>query len=796
MGVTVDGPTVTTDGADRIFGDLGNDWIVGGTGKDQMFGGWGDDLLNADDNLDTAGGLNTSPDTNADYEDIAYGGAGRDRLIGNTGGDRLIDWAGEFNSYIVPFAPFGNFTISRAISPQLPEYLYALAAGAGADQTRTSSTDPVRRGEPDGELGLVKQQDFAWRDQTGAPDDPQPGNIPGGARDVLRSANFNTGSMEAFAVDSGAFQVKGGVLEVTAKSLGQDAAAVFHVGEQLPAYFEVQASITVVKPTSGWKANSFVIFDYQSETDFKFAGLDVSLNKIVMGHRDETGWHVDAQGVFTGGLKAGTTYNVLVAVNGLNATVQVNNSKAFSYTYAPRVVDGYTMGLNQGLVGVGSDNSRGTFDNVRVQVLPPQYTLQTLEDFSDGSADQFAGGNVGNWSVTGGRYAVDPGTATATSLVNLGVPNVNFSSVLQLSTTVNTQGRAGIVFDRYDASNYKFAAIDIATQRVILGHSTAKGVVIDASYAMTIQRGVDYTLGLTLKGGSVSVTLNGNAVTGFVFNASTVDGRFGLLASGGTAAFDNVLVKSNDPVFTTLVSAMQAATTSASGAVVTGTVTDQELQPIVDAAIERLSLTLSPSQIAALQDLPVVSTDLPGWQLGAYADGVLWIDTDAAGNGWFVDRTARDDREFRATDEAMLAVSGPAAGRMDLLTVVMHELAHAAGEDHGDGLMAESLELGTRLAPSLSSFGSLLRLPNLPAPQVHKEPVIDWRAGLGTSDRRADQGRVGEGVRRAHWTEDFVNHLGRSEAEREPNAKLRVVAPSVAAKVVSEAARRIGAFFR
>ena len=40
-------------------------------------------------------------------------------------------------------------------------------------------SDP-RNGEPNGELGLVNQQDPDWRDQTGAPDDPQPGNIPGG----------------------------------------------------------------------------------------------------------------------------------------------------------------------------------------------------------------------------------------------------------------------------------------------------------------------------------------------------------------------------------------------------------------------------------------------------------------------------------------------------------------------------------------------------------------------------------------------------------------------------------------
>src|SRR5262249_26315190 len=48
-------PAVHDDGNDAIFGDNGNDWIVGGTGRDHMYGGWGNDLLNADDNLTTAG---------------------------------------------------------------------------------------------------------------------------------------------------------------------------------------------------------------------------------------------------------------------------------------------------------------------------------------------------------------------------------------------------------------------------------------------------------------------------------------------------------------------------------------------------------------------------------------------------------------------------------------------------------------------------------------------------------------------------------------------------------------------
>jgi Matrixin/RTX calcium-binding nonapeptide repeat (4 copies) len=181
---------VPTDGDDVLFGDLHHDWLVGGTGRDQLFSGWGDDMLNVDDNHTPAASLSQSPDTNPSYEDLAFGGAGRDVFIGNTGGDRLIDWDGEFNTYLTPFAPFGQPTVSKLLAPGLPEFLYALSKSAGADQTLTAQYGgaAARNGEPFGELGLVLRQDAAWSDQRGSPRDPQSGNIPGGPRDVLRTA--------------------------------------------------------------------------------------------------------------------------------------------------------------------------------------------------------------------------------------------------------------------------------------------------------------------------------------------------------------------------------------------------------------------------------------------------------------------------------------------------------------------------------------------------------------------------------------------------------------------------------
>ncbi len=544
-------PAENNDGDDVIFGDLGNDWLVGGTGQDHLYGGYGCDLLNADDDLDTNSGFNDAPDTDSSYEDFAFGGAGRDVLIANTGGDRLTDWAGEFNSYIVPYAPFGFFTISRAPQPQLMQFLYDLSESDGADPTRPSDTgaDPDRNGEPEGEIGLVMQQDFDWRDQTGAPDDPQPGNIPGGSRDVLRSASFNGGSMEAFAPDSGVWEVNGGALKVSAESIGGDAASVFHVGDMLPIYYEIQASIYAEKPTGGWKSNAYVIFDYHSPTDFKFAGINISIDKIQMGHRTPDGWIVDVQKSCK--LKPNQNYNMLVAVNGTVVTVVVDGSEVFYHVFEPRIIDGFSYGLNQGMVGVGSENSRGTYDNIAVQVLPPQYTFEETEDFSDAVEDLVFDPVAGDWQVMDCRYEGVPTPDTAISLVDLGIGRgLEANCILELEATLSTETMGGFVFDYYGPQDYKFVMIRTDTNQVIIGHHTSKhGMSYDAVIEKTLRAGVDYTLSLTLKGSTLSVSLGGYMVWGHVFNAIIVDGDFGLIAVDGTSSFDEVMVKTDDSAF-------------------------------------------------------------------------------------------------------------------------------------------------------------------------------------------------------------------------------------------------------
>jgi len=557
-----EGPTATgtnTDGDDAIFGDLGNDWIVGGAGRDHLYGGWGDDLLNADDNLETAEGLNNAPDTDITYEDIAYGGAGRDVLIANTGGDRLVDWAGEFNSYIVPFAPYGMATISRTIQPQLPEYLYALSMSDGVDMTRANDTgnDPDRNGEPDGELGLVKQRDSAWQDQTGAPADPQAGNIAGGRRDVLRSASFNDGLAQGFSPDSGTWSVVGGRYQVAATTLGGDAVSVFYVDTYIPSYFEMSATIRAVKPVAGYNANAYLIFDYQCSNDFKFAGINVSTSKLEIGYRDASGWHVVVQTPYTGALKADTDYNVFLALNGSTATLIVNSRITLNYTFALRVDEyGYEHFLNEGMVGLGANNANGQIDNVLVRRIAPETTLEKTVEFTSGDASDQAVFNdlfqvpvIGSWQMTtDSRYVGTTETGgLAIDLVNLQVAP---ASVLELNALFNTATQGGFVFDYYGPEDFKFVTLSVKAGEVVIGHSTTRtGLVIDASRTAILSASSDYKMGVTLAGTTVSVTINEQATISYAYNALVTDGEFGLLARDSAVSFDTFTVRTDDSAY-------------------------------------------------------------------------------------------------------------------------------------------------------------------------------------------------------------------------------------------------------
>ena len=110
--------------------------------------------------------------------------------------------------------------------------------------------------------------------------------------------------------------------------------------------------------------------------------------------------------------------------------------------------------------------------------------------------------------------------------------------------------------------------------------------------------------------------------------------------------------------------------------------------------------------------------------------------------------------------EKMALETSPAFGRMDLLTVVMHELGHVLGfndlDPNAQNLMSGTLDAGERrLNDSAPESPKLVQMDRVPGGEV---------ASLlyGTKEGQSS------------WIEEFLVNAGRNYNPFEPKAKIRI----------------------
>jgi VCBS repeat-containing protein len=182
--------------------------------------------------------------------------------------------------------------------------------------------------------------------------------------------------------------------------------------------------------------------------------------------------------------------------------------------------------------------------------------------------------------------------------------------------------------------------------------------------------------------------------------------------------------------------------------------TQAELDSVVAAAIAQWAHAgASASQLAAMHATVFSVEDLAGTTVGEQSPGLITIDVDAAGHGWFVDPTPNDNSEFTHAQNAagtdlLTDLSNAAAGHLDLLTTVTHELGHVIGlgdttsASTAHDLMYINLVDGERRVPDAADValadasGAMQAEAALPlsAQAMAGTPVISGTVGNDTID--------------------------------------------------------------
>jgi hypothetical protein len=129
------------------------------------------------------------------------------------------------------------------------------------------------------------------------------------------------------------------------------------------------------------------------------------------------------------------------------------------------------------------------------------------------------------------------------------------------------------------------------------------------------------------------------------------------------------------------------------------------LTAIRAAALQRLQEAgVSTGLLAKLSSAQLRVGSLPSEYLAVAlpAQNTLLFDQGAAGHGWFVDPTPLADEEFQADGTAI--PGGPADGRVDLVSAMIHELGNLAGLADGTEVMSGQLATGSRDTQGLDAI--------------------------------------------------------------------------------------------
>ena len=154
-------------------------------------------------------------------------------------------------------------------------------------------------------------------------------------------------------------------------------------------------------------------------------------------------------------------------------------------------------------------------------------------------------------------------------------------------------------------------------------------------------------------------------------------------------------------------------------------------------SVELSSLITKASQ--SLSGFSNLTGSAVGETTGEGSSAQITLDANAAGYNWFIDPTPTDNSEFLPTanpNEWIAKAGTEAAGKMDMLSVLLHEYGHALGIEHSvsaHDYMATTLAPGVRRLPSADELALMAKLAgnlrlelageSTPSPEAPSSPL-------------------------------------------------------------------------
>lgn len=394
-----------------------------------------------------------------------------------------------------------------------------------------------------------------------------------------------------------------------------------------------------------------------------------------------------------------------------------------------------------GAIGVTNGSTADADITIRNNVINSNLGGRGITITADGGTTDLL---IDNNSVD--RMGTNSSYAIVTNFIGPATGNVTISNndIGQAAPLWTSDGLGGAIWLNAQAGSTMTAAlsnnvIDVNTASVIeavwlrsIGGSTLNATLtgndIDDTAGTSVELNVQAGLSTT-QAGTVNLNMSGNNL-----NAGGLTLTENQLGSMNVTQSSSATLSSGNGSPTVTAAGSQATPTYGAGAPPTpslpslplwttqvanpdgaGTLTAAQLEPVVDAAIQRwLATGLTDAQKAALANLVVGIADLNEGFVAATGGSLVLLDIDAAGHGWYVDATPFDDFEFAGRDASggLVALDGEASARMDLLTAVMHEIGHVLGlgdayDDASAGeVMHGYIEVGERHLPEATLVGA------------------------------------------------------------------------------------------